>query len=190
MKFLIAGLGNMDIDYFNTRHNIGFEVADELARRNSVEWQIGRYAHITEFKFKGRLIKLIKPTTYMNLSGKAVKHWVISEQIPLENILIISDDLNIEFGRIRLKEQGSDGGHNGLKDITAQLGTQKYSRLRIGIGNNFNRGNQVNYVLGKWLASEEELLPQILSKSADACLSFCYAGIQNTMNQYNSFKIE
>lgn len=185
MKFLIAGLGNMDIDYFGTRHNIGFEVVDQLASRENLKWDSGRYVHKAEFKHKGKNIILIKPTTFMNLSGKAIRYWMDAEKIPIQNILVVLDDLNLEFGKIRIKSEGSDGGHNGLKDIQLQLGTHKYPRLRIGIGNNFNKGAQVNFVLGKWGEEENKHLPEIISKSADACLSFCSIGLAFTMNQYN-----
>lgn len=188
MKYLIAGLGNMDLDYMNTRHNVGFEVVDVIAERNKIKWESGRYAHYCEFKYKGRQIIMIKPTTYMNLSGKAVRYWTLEKQIQLENILVVLDDLNLEFGKIRIKGEGTDGGHNGLKDITAQMGTTRYPRLRIGIGKDFQKGNQINFVLGHWSEAEKIVLESVLEKSADACLSFCMAGLPNTMNQYNSFK--
>lgn len=185
MKFLIAGLGNMDIDYFGTRHNIGFEVVDQIAKGAGLNWYTGRYVQKAEFKFKGKTIILIKPTTFMNLSGKAIRYWLEAEKVPIQNLLVILDDLNLEFGKIRVKGEGTDGGHNGLKDIHLQLGTTKYPRLRIGIGNNYFKGSQINFVLGQWTEEENKVLPKIIQHSADACLSFCSNGLAFTMNKYN-----
>ncbi len=190
MKFLLACLGNMDKDYFGTRHNIGFEVADELAARLSASFKSMTLAHRTEASYKGKKLIIIKPTTYMNLSGKAVKYWLDKENIPVENLLVILDDLNLDFGSIRIRASGADGGHNGLKDIQEQLSTNAYARLRIGIGNHFGKGQQVDYVLGKWNAQENKWLPQIIKLAGDAALSFCFAGMKNTMNTFNSKKIE
>lgn len=189
MKFLIAGLGNMDIDYFGTRHNIGFDVVDLIASRQNLKWDSGKYVHKTEMKYKGKTLVLIKPTTYMNLSGKAVKYWMDLEKIPIQNILVVLDDLNIDFGKLRIKTEGSDGGHNGLKDIQFMLGTNKYPRLRVGIGNNFHKGAQVNFVLGKWSEEENKILQELISQAADACLSYCTAGFANTSNKYNSINL-
>lgn len=190
MKFLIAGLGNMDPEYFGTRHNIGFEVLDQLAERLGVGFKVSSLAHVAEANYKGKKLILIKPSTYMNLSGKAIKYWLDKEKIELPNCFVILDDLNLDFGSIRIRPEGSDGGHNGLKDIQEKLASNKYPRLRIGIGNQFSKGKQVDYVLGKWTESELRNLTEIIKLSADASLSFCFAGLSNTMNSYNSKKIE
>ena len=189
MKFLIAGLGNMDKEYFGTRHNIGFEVADELASRLSAIFKPLSLAHRAEASYKGRKLIIIKPTTYMNLSGKAVKYWLDKENIPVENLLVILDDLNLAFGSIRIRPSGADGGHNGLKDIQEQLATNVYARLRVGIGNDFGKGQQINYVLGPWNDQEKKWLPEIIKLTGEAALSFCFAGMQNTANTFNSKKI-
>lgn len=180
----------MDIDYFGTRHNVGFDVVDQIATKENLKWDSGRYVHKCEFKHKGKTILLIKPTTYMNLSGKALKYWMEAEKISIQNVLVVLDDLNLEFGKIRMKADGSDGGHNGLKDIQLMLGTNKYPRLRIGIGNNFHKGGQVNFVLGKWSEKENQILQDIISKSAEACLSFCSIGLSHSMNTFNSFQVK
>jgi PTH1 family peptidyl-tRNA hydrolase len=180
----------MDKEYFGTRHNIGFEVADELASRLTVSFKPMTLAHVAEGTYKGKKLIMIKPTTYMNLSGKAVKYWMDKENIPIENILVILDDLNLDFGSIRIRASGADGGHNGLKDIQQQLSTNAYSRLRIGIGNHFGKGQQVDYVLGKWNQQENKWLPEIIKLAGDAALSFCFAGMKNTMNTFNAKKIE
>ncbi|MDQ3141748.1 MAG: aminoacyl-tRNA hydrolase [Bacteroidota bacterium] len=190
MKFLIAGLGNMEPDYFNTRHNIGFDVVDKIADELKLNFKSSNLAHISETKYKGRQLLLIKPTTYMNLSGRAVKFWMEKENIPIEQVLIVLDDLNLELGSIRIRPGGADGGHNGLKDITMQLNTHKYARLRLGIGNNFSKGKQVHYVLGKWTTEETKKLNEIVSIASEACLSFCFSGLANTMNNFNSKKVE
>lgn len=190
MKFLIAGLGNMDPEYFGTRHNIGFEVLDQLAERLGVGFKVSSLAHVAEANYKGKKLILIKPSTYMNLSGKAIKYWLDKEKIELPNCFVILYDLNLDFGSIRIRPEGSDGGHNGLKDIQEKLASNKYPRLRIGIGNQFSKGKQVDYVLGKWTESELRNLTEIIKLSADASLSFCFAGLSNTMNSYNSKKIE
>lgn len=190
MKFLIAGLGNMDPEYFGTRHNIEFEVLDQLAERLGVGFKVSSLAHVAEANYKGKKLILIKPSTYMNLSGKAIKYWLDKEKIELPNCFVILDDLNLDFGSIRIRPEGSDGGHNGLKDIQEKLASNKYPRLRIGIGNQFSKGKQVDYVLGKWTESELRNLTEIIKLSADASLSFCFAGLTNTMNSYNSKKIE
>ncbi len=190
MKFLIAGLGNMDPEYFGTRHNIGFEVLDQLAERLGVGFKVSSLAHVAEANYKGKKLILIKPSTYMNLSGKAIKYWLDKEKIELPNCFVILDDLNLDFGSIRIRPEGSDGGHNGLKDIQEKLASNKYPRLRIGIGNQFSKGKQVDYVLGKWTENELRNLTEIIKLSADASLSFCFAGLTNTMNSYNSKKIE
>lgn len=183
MKYLIAGLGNAGDDYTGTRHNIGFDVVDLLASK--VPFTLDRHAFVSSLKFKGRTLCVIKPTTYMNLSGKAVKYWLDKEKIPLENLLVITDDLALPFGKIRIKKNGSDGGHNGLKSIIETLGTAEFPRMRFGIGNNFVKGYQSDYVLGKWSPDEKKLLPENIQKAAEAVKSFVTVGIERTMNTYN-----
>ena len=184
-KFLIAGLGNIGPKYANTRHNIGFKVLDYLAEKEEVSFTSEKLGDIARFKFKGRTFILLKPSTYMNLSGKAVNYWLQKEKIPLENLLVITDDLNLPFGSIRLKTKGSDGGHNGLKDIQHTLNTTKYNRFRFGISDEFSKGQQVDYVLGEWGEEEEKQLPERLQKSAELVKSFGTAGVNNTMNSFN-----
>jgi PTH1 family peptidyl-tRNA hydrolase len=186
MKYLIAGLGNIGFEYSNTRHNIGFQVLDALAKASNLVYTDKRRASYTELKHRGRTIILIKPTTYMNLSGKAVHYWMQEEKIPIENLLVIADDLAIPFGKIRIRAKGSDAGHNGLKSITEFLGTDAYSRLRFGIGSEFGRGQQVDYVLGQWTADEALALPERIEKCVEAILVFPLIGIQETMNQFNN----
>ena len=186
MKYLIAGLGNIGAEYQNTRHNIGFNVLDSLARASNVVFEDQRYGAVGEISLKGRKLILLKPSTYMNLSGNAVRYWMMKENIPLENLLVVVDDLALPFGTLRLKQKGSDAGHNGLKSIQEMLGTSDYARLRFGLGNDFPKGRQIDFVLGYW--SEEEWLelkPRI-EIACDIIKSFCLAGIQNTMNQYNN----
>ena len=184
-KFLIVGLGNIGPKYENTRHNIGFKILDELAREKEVTFETQKLGDVATFKFKGRTFVMLKPSTYMNLSGKAVNYWMQKEKIALENLLVVTDDLNLPFGTLRLKTKGSDGGHNGLKDIQAQLNTTKYNRFRFGISDEFSKGNQVNYVLGEWDDEEERKLPERLRTSAELILSFGTAGVSNTMNTFN-----
>ncbi len=186
MKFLIAGLGNIGAEYANTRHNIGFEVLDALASASGIFFDQQRHAFVSELRHKGRTYVLIKPTTFMNLSGKAVHYWMHEEKIPLERTLVITDDLALPFGKIRIKGKGSDGGHNGLKHIQATLGTPVYPRLRFGVGDNFPKGRQVDYVLGQWTAEEQQTLSERVKLAADAALSFGTLGIQRTMNEFNS----
>lgn len=185
-KYLIACLGNIGGEYAHTRHNIGFMVANTLAKTHNVSFSTEKLGDLAEIKVKGRTFILLKPSTYMNLSGKAVRYWLEKEKIPVENLLVITDDLNIPFGTIRLKGKGSDGGHNGLKDIQSQLNTQNYARLRFGISSNFETGKQINYVLGEWTPEEQALLPERLEKCAEAVLSYGLAGLQNTMNTFNN----
>ncbi|MDO4230135.1 MAG: aminoacyl-tRNA hydrolase [Capnocytophaga sp.] len=185
-KYLIAGLGNIGLEYKNTRHNIGFKVVDFLAEQHSVSFTTQKLGDIAELKHKGKTFILLKPSTYMNLSGKAVRYWLEKENIPIENLLIVTDDLNLPFGTIRIKSKGSDGGHNGLKDIQAQLNSTAYARLRFGISNDFAKGRQVDYVLGQWSEEENTALPERLTKSAEAVLSFGLAGINITMNSFNN----
>ncbi len=189
-KFLIVGLGNIGDEYENTRHNIGFKVLDELAQQHNTSFETQKLGAVAVFKFKGRTFILLKPSTYMNLSGKSVKYWMEKEKITQENILVISDDLNIDFGTFRLKAKGSAGGHNGLKDINEKLGNQNYPRFRFGISAMFGKGKQVNYVLGKWNSDEERYFPELLDKAAKLVVSFGTAGIGNTMNTYNGKQIE
>lgn len=184
-KFLIAGLGNIGSEYSETRHNIGFKILDALAGASNISFSPNRYADVAEYSKKGRKIILIKPTTYMNLSGKAVNYWLQKEKIPLSNLLVLVDELALPFGSIRLKTKGSDGGHNGLKDINSTLGQQSYARLRFGIGGEFAKGNQVNYVLGEWGDLEKETLKERIELSYKACESFVLAGPQLTMTQFN-----
>jgi PTH1 family peptidyl-tRNA hydrolase len=184
-KFLIVGLGNIGEEYLNTRHNIGFLVADFIAKKFDVSFKIDRLAMVSEFKYKSHVFVLVKPTTYMNLSGKALQYWMTKEKILMENILVVTDDLALPFGTLRLKGKGSDGGHNGLKDIQTVLNTTNYSRLRFGIGNEFNKGSQVNYVLGKWDKEEESKLQERTEKAAEVCLAFGTIGLQLTMTNFN-----
>jgi|SRR5690554_965396 len=185
-KYLIVGLGNIGSEYENTRHNIGFKVLDHLAKKEDLSFQSNKLGAITQYKFKGRTLVLLKPSTYMNLSGKAVRYWMTKEKIPLENILIITDDINLSFGTIRLKTKGSDGGHNGLKDIQLQLGTQQYSRFRFGIGAEFSKGRQIEYVLGQWSPEEEAKLEERMERARELVNSFATAGVQITMNTFNN----
>ncbi len=184
-KFLIVGLGNIGSDYKNTRHNIGFQVLDYLVAQEDLKFETQKLGDITTYKFKGRTFILLKPSTYMNLSGKAVKYWLAKEKIPLENLLVITDDLNLPFGALRLKTKGSDGGHNGLKDIQDKLATTKYNRFRFGISAEFSKGRQVDYVLGQWSDEESAKLPERLEKAMKVIKSFGTAGVSNTMNTFN-----
>lgn len=184
-KFLIVGLGNIGPKYENTRHNIGFKVVDAFAKAQEASFETAKLGDVAKTKVKGKTVILLKPNTYMNLSGKAVRYWLQQEKIPLENLLVITDDLNLEFGTIRVKTKGSDGGHNGLKDIQAQLQTTKYNRFRFGISDQFSKGRQVDYVLGDWDAKEEAALPERLAISGQVITSFVQAGMTNTMNNYN-----
>lgn len=184
-KFLIVGLGNIGEKYHNTRHNIGFKVLDYLAEKEEATFETVKLGDVTTIKVKGRTLILLKPSTYMNLSGKAVKYWLEKEKIPIENLLIITDDLNLPFGTLRLKTKGSDGGHNGLKDIQDKLQTTKYNRFRFGISDTFSKGRQVDYVLGEWNDEENSKLEERLKISAELIKSFALAGVSNTMNQFN-----
>ncbi len=185
MNYLIAGLGNIGAEYENTRHNAGFLVADHLAARFQVEFKREHLGYLSEFRHKGRKFILLKPTTYMNLSGKAVRYWLQRKKIKPENLLVVVDDINLDFGKIRLRKKGSHGGHNGLKSIEEYLGHSNYARLRIGIGNNFHPGRQSDYVLGEWNAEEKMELPQIIEMAAAAVLDFGTLGVERTMNAYN-----
>lgn len=182
MKYLITGLGNMGYEYDGTRHNIGFEAVDFLCKNLEGTWSSDHHGDLAEVKFKGRILILLKPNTYMNLSGKAIRYWLQKEKIPVENSLVVLDDLNLVFGKQRLRAKGSDGGHNGLKNIQEVLGTDAYPRLRIGIGDNFSKGRQVNYVLGKWTEDEKAELPRILEKATEVVKTFVTIGLERAMS--------
>jgi peptidyl-tRNA hydrolase, PTH1 family len=184
-KFLIVGLGNIGAEYVNTRHNIGFKVIDFFAKKFESNFETAKLGAISEVKIKGRTILLLKPNTYMNLSGKAVQYWMEKEKIAKENILVITDDLNLPFGTIRIKPKGSDGGHNGLKNIQAVLNTTEYPRFRFGISDDFKKGRQVDYVLGEWDETETAALPERFDVCAKAVESFVLAGLGNTMTEFN-----
>jgi PTH1 family peptidyl-tRNA hydrolase len=184
-KFLIVGLGNIGPKYENTRHNIGFKILDEVAEEQQVTFETEKLGDVASFRFKGRTFILLKPSTFMNLSGKAVKYWMQKEKIATENILIITDDVNIDFGTIRLKAKGSAGGHNGLKDIQEKLNSQQYARFRFGVGGNYPKGRQVDFVLGEWNKEETSQLIERLPTSAKIIPSFGTAGLAKTMNAFN-----
>lgn len=184
-KFLIVGLGNIGAEYVNTRHNIGFKIVDFLAKKENVTFETVKLGTLAKYTFKGRTFFLLKPNTYMNLSGKAVQYWMDKENIPLENIFIITDDLNLSFGTVRIKPKGSDGGHNGLKNINLVLNTQNYTRFRFGISDEFKKGKQVDYVLGEWDDAEKLALPERLELASEIIKSFGTAGLENTMTAFN-----
>lgn len=184
-KYLIVGLGNIGAEYVNTRHNIGFKVLDFLAKKESISFETVKLGSLAEYKFKGRTFLLLKPNTYMNLSGKAVQYWMEKEKIAIENILVITDDLNLSFGSIRIRPKGSDGGHNGLKNINLVLNTQNYARFRFGISDEFKKGKQVDYVLGDWDDTEKTALPERLEIASEIIKSFGTAGLENTMTSFN-----
>jgi hypothetical protein len=185
MKYLILGIGNKGEKYENTRHNIGFKIVERVAEKIDAKFSSANYGWTAEGKYKGRKIILLKPDTYVNLSGNALNFWMQKENIPLENILVVTDDLALPFGALRLKSKGSDAGHNGLKNIQEMIKTQNYARLRFGISSDFEKGRQIDYVIGEWSEEEKEKLPERIEKFADACLSFVFAGITNTMNTFN-----
>ena len=185
MKYLIVGLGNIGAEYADTRHNIGFNVLDALAGASNTFFSTGRYGDIAELRHKGRTLLLLKPSTYMNLSGKAVRYWMEAEHIAPENLLVISDDIALPFGTLRLRPKGSAGGHNGLKNIAELLGTEEFARMRFGVGGNFARGHQIDYVLGEWTDEERTALPERLKIFGEAVLSFATIGLERTMNLYN-----
>ena len=189
MKYLIVGLGNIGPEYQDTRHNIGFNVLDAFAKASNVVFEDRRYGAVSEVKLKGRALILFKPNTYMNLSGKAVSYWMQKEKIALEDLLILVDDLALPFGTLRLRGQGSDGGHNGLKSINACLGTTNYARLRFGIGNEFKKGQQVDYVLGGWKEEEIKHMDALLERSKEIISSFVLLGLSKTMTSFNGKKI-
>jgi PTH1 family peptidyl-tRNA hydrolase len=184
-KFLIIGLGNIGAEYANTRHNIGFKILDYFAKKEAITFETVKLGALAEFKFKGKTLLLLKPNTFMNLSGKSVKYWMDKEKIPLENILVIADDLNLSFGTIRIRTKGSDGGHNGLKNISLVLNTTNYPRFRFGISDEFKKGQQINYVLGNWDESEKTKLPERLEVACEIIKSFGTSGLENTMTTFN-----
>ena len=186
MKYLIVGLGNIGAEYDKTRHNIGFRIADALAEKMQVRFETKRYGDVALGRVKSAQLLLLKPSTYMNLSGEAVRYWMSTEKIPVERVLVLVDDLALPFGTLRLKGKGSDAGHNGLKNIAQLLGTQSYPRLRFGIGNDFPQGLQINYVLGRFSDEEESALPELLTRSCQAVESFCLEGINRAMNTFNT----
>ena len=185
MNYLIVGLGNIGVEYANTRHNMGFMVLDAWAQASNILFESGRYGYMATVSFKGRKFHLLKPSTYMNLSGKAVRYWVNELKIPLENLLVISDDLNIPFGTVRLRKSGSAGGHNGLTNINELLGTQEYARVRMGIGNDFGRGHQIDYVLGELSDEEKEQMPELCKKVIEGIKAFATIGPDRAMNVLN-----
>ncbi|MDY3319064.1 aminoacyl-tRNA hydrolase [Riemerella anatipestifer] len=185
MKYLIVGLGNKGDEYTETRHNVGFKVVEKIAESIEAPFKTANFGWVAEGKYKGRKVILLKPDTYMNLSGNAVKFWLKKENIPLENLLVITDDLALPFGTLRMKMKGSDAGHNGLKNIQELLQTQNYPRLRFGISANFSEGKQVDYVLGKWTEEEQSKLPERLEQFTKASLAFVFTGIQNAMTGFN-----
>lgn len=185
MKYLIVGLGNIGEKYANTRHNIGFMILDALAEASNIFFKPDRYAEIAETKFAGRKLILVKPSTYMNLSGKAVRYWMNQEKIKLENVLILTDDLALPVGKIRLRGKGSDGGHNGLKNINELLGTTKYARLRFGVGDNFSKGKQIDYVLGNFTSEENTIVNPKIEDCIAAIKSFARVGLNQTMTHFN-----
>jgi peptidyl-tRNA hydrolase, PTH1 family len=184
-KFLIIGLGNIGEEYAETRHNIGFKVVDFIAQEAGVKFRTDRYADVAEVKHKGKTLILIKPSTFMNLSGKAMNYWLQAEKISIENSMVIVDELALPFGKIRIGPKGSDGGHNGLKHIQETLNSNQYPRLRFGIGNEFNKGHQVNYVLGKWSEEELKTLNDCIKKSTEAIKAFAFVGLARCMNEFN-----
>lgn len=186
MKYLITGLGNIGSEYWGTRHNIGFRVVNKLVEDAGAFFSEERYGAIARMRVKNCELIVLKPNTFMNLSGNAVRYWLQKENISVENLLVIVDDLALPFGTLRLKPQGSDAGHNGLKNIAQVLGTQAYTRLRFGIGNNFPRGGQIDYVLGKFPPDELAVMPEKLERASEIIKSFCLAGVQITMNQFNN----
>lgn len=185
MKYLIAGLGNIGPEYKNTRHNIGFQILDALAEASNISFNDKRYGFVAEYKFKGRTFILLKPTTFMNLSGRAVNYWLQKEKIDFKNLLVLVDDLALPFGSLRVRAKGGAGGHNGLENINQVLGRNDYARLRFGIGDDFYKGQQVNYVLGEWSKEEQKELPFKIDDSIEIIKAFGTIGVQRTMNFHN-----
>jgi PTH1 family peptidyl-tRNA hydrolase len=189
-SFLIVGLGNIGAEYSGTRHNIGFEVVDALAKEKEVSFETLRYGDIAQVKHKGKVVYLLKPNTFMNRSGKAVRYWMQQKKVPHENLLIITDDIHLDFGYLRTRKKGSDGGHNGLKDICAQLNTTNYARLRFGIGAAYSKGRQIDFVLQPWKKDEAKSLPFVIDRAAQATWCFLTEGIQSAMNGFNGNALE
>lgn len=185
MKYLIVGIGNIGADYEHTRHNVGFEIVDYLAAQQEATWKAETHGDIAEFKYKGRTFVLLKPNTYVNLSGKAVRYWMQKKKIEKSNLLVVIDDLNLPFGKQRLRGKGSDGGHNGLKNIDTLTGGNNYARLRFGIGDDYQKGRQINFVLGKWSTEEDEQLPELIEYAAETIKSFGTIGLAHTMSSRN-----
>ena len=183
--FLIVGLGNIGIDYQNTRHNIGFTVLDALTKQVDISFSTLRYGDVAEMNHKGKRLVLLKPSTLMNRSGNAVRYWIKQRKISLQNILIITDDVHLDFGYLRIRKQGSDGGHNGLRDIQDKLGSNQYPRLRVGIGANFSKGRQADFVLSPWNPDEKRMLPTIVDRATKAVVDFAAQGLEKTMNRHN-----
>ena len=186
MKYLIVGLGNIGDEYEGTRHNIGFMMIDAFAASKDAKWEDKRYGFVAKCRVKNAELILLKPSTYMNLSGNAVRYWLQQEKIPVENMLVLVDDLNLPFGTIRIRKQGSNGGHNGLGNIQSVLGTENYARVRFGIGNEYTRGTQINFVLGEWTDEEKKTIDERLKVTSEIIPSFCLQGIDRTMNLFNS----
>jgi PTH1 family peptidyl-tRNA hydrolase len=185
MSFLIAGLGNIGAEYEETRHNIGFKIADKLVAEGKSAFSLQRLAFYAEYRSRGKNVYVIKPTTYMNLSGKALRYWMTELKIQPQNVLVVLDDLAIPYGTLRIRPKGSDGGHNGLKDIDATLGNNNYPRLRFGIGNEFSKGKQIDYVLGKWSVDELKVMDEKINNACAAVNSFMFEGIERAMNKFN-----
>ncbi len=188
MKYLVVGLGNIGAEYEDTRHNIGFKIVEYMAAQKDVSFKSDSKASVATIKHKGRTLVMIKPSTYMNLSGQAVRYWMQKEKIPKERIIVVLDDLNLTFGILRMRGKGADGGHNGLKNIDQLCGGNNYPRLRVGIGAEFSKGRQVDYVLGEWSDEEKKALPEVIKKSADAIMAFASIGLGRAMNQFNTKK--
>jgi peptidyl-tRNA hydrolase, PTH1 family len=188
LKFLIVALGNIGVEYTYTRHNIGFLIADRMASKHSFEFKSDRLADVAEFRLKNKMVTIIKPTTYMNLSGKAYKYWMNKLDIPASQVIVVVDDLALPFGALRIKLNGSAGGHNGLSNIEQELNSGQYPRLRFGIGNEFSKGGQVDFVLGKWDENEVKLLPEYMDNSIAAIEECILAGFNNGMNKFNTKK--
>tara|TARA_B100000959_G_scaffold262063_1_gene300138 strand:- start:206 stop:769 length:564 start_codon:yes stop_codon:yes gene_type:complete len=185
MKYLIVGLGNPGEEYKNTRHNIGFKVLDALSEASNAFFTTEKYASISSLKFKGRILHLVKPTTFMNLSGKVVNYWLQKHKVGIQNLLVITDDTALEFGTLRLRKKGSDGGHNGMKDIETVLGHNQYARLRFGVGNDFPKGRQADYVLSDWKVDEKNNLDARIEQSIKIVQAFCTIGVTKTMSDFN-----
>jgi len=187
-KILIVGLGNPGAEYKYTRHNIGFLTAERLAEKLKTAFKTERYGDVAIGRYRGKRFTILKPNTYMNLSGKAVRYWIEKEKISIENLMVITDDVNLDFGVLRMRPKGSDGGHNGLKSIQELLQTNQYPRLRFGVGKDYPRGAQADYVLGKWTEEQMKALPEIVNQASDALIAFAQEGLQRTMNKFNTKK--